>query len=171
MLYDEWGGFFDHVHPPIVPDDRRSPDSENDFGQTGFRVPAIVASPRARPSAVDHSRADHTSVLRFLEWRFLGAPARGPGGDRHWWLTRRDRHAHNLGTALGATRPDPELGFDVDLALPEGGPGCPFPTLGATPAPPGSASGASAEWEADQELESLTAPPYTELSAPPWILP
>ena len=26
LTYDEWGGFFDHVHPPIVPDDRTSPD-------------------------------------------------------------------------------------------------------------------------------------------------
>ena len=47
LIYDEWGGFFDHVPPPVVPDDRRSPDPEQDFGQTGFRVPAIVASPRA----------------------------------------------------------------------------------------------------------------------------
>ena len=28
---------------------------------------------------VDHRTYDHTSVLRFLEWRFLGAPAEGPG--------------------------------------------------------------------------------------------
>jgi len=112
LIYDEWGGFFDHVRPPIVPDARRSADPQNDFGQTGFRVPAIVASPRARVGGVDHSRSDHTSVLRFLEWRFLGAPARGPGGGR-WWLTTRDRHAHNLGTALGAGRPDPELAFEM----------------------------------------------------------
>ena len=63
-----------------------------------------------RPTGVEHTRSDHTSVLRFLEWRFLGAPARGPGGDGRWWLTRRDRHAHNLGTALAAGRSDPELG-------------------------------------------------------------
>jgi phospholipase C len=171
LLYDEWGGFFDHVRPPIVPDDRRSADPANDFGQTGFRVPAIVASPRARTAGVDHSRSDHTSVLRFLEWRFLGAPARGPGGDGRWWLTQRDRHAHNLGAALGAAKPDPDLAFDVDVSLPRGGPACPLPSLGGAAPPPGSAVGASAEWEADQELEALTKPAFTERSAPPWILP
>ena len=82
LIYDEWGGFFDHVPPPVVPDDRRSPDSERDFGQTGFRVPAIVASPRAQRAGVDHAVSDHTSVLRFLEWRFLGAPGAVPAATR-----------------------------------------------------------------------------------------
>ena len=169
LIYDEWGGFFDHVRPPVVPDDRRSSDPENDFGQTGFRVPAIVASPRARRGGVDHTRSDHTSVLRFVEWRFLGAPGRGPGGHRRWWLTARDRHAHNLGAALGAGRPDPELAFDVDARLAPGGPACPPDQL--NPPPPGSALGDSSEWEADQELQSLTRQVVPDVNAAPWLVP
>jgi phospholipase C len=170
LIYDEWGGFFDHVVPPVVPDDRRSPDPENDFGQTGFRVPAIVASPRARHTGVDHTVSDHTSVLRFLEWRFLGAPGRGPGGGAHWSLSRRDRHAHNLGAVLGAGKATPDLGFDVDLHLVAGSGPCPPPTPGGTP-PPGSAVGDSSEWVADEELQSLTRPSDPDVSAAPWLLP
>ena len=53
------------------------------------------------PGLVDHRTYDHTSILRFLEWRFLGAPPEGPGqaGDS-WFLTRRDRYAANLGASL-----------------------------------------------------------------------
>ena len=44
------------------------------------------------------SRYDHTSVLRFLERRFLGAPAEGTDGEG-WWLTTRDRNAQNMGAS------------------------------------------------------------------------
>ena len=49
VLYDEWGGFFDHVTPPHVADDRASADLFEDFGQMGFRTPALAISPYARP--------------------------------------------------------------------------------------------------------------------------
>jgi phospholipase C len=114
VTYDEWGGFFDHVTPPMLADDRATKDVETTFGLAGFRVPTIVASPYARRNYVDHRVYDHTSTLRFVEWRFLGAPPEGPGGDPSWNLTLRDRHAHNLAASLGATDPDPELGFDLE---------------------------------------------------------
>ncbi len=47
-IYDEWGGFFDHVVPPRVPDLRSSTNLEDDFGQMGFRIPAVLVSPYAR---------------------------------------------------------------------------------------------------------------------------
>ena len=112
LTYDEWGGFFDHVAPPVLPDLLQSADDSVNFGQAGFRVPTIVASPYSKPGYVDHRQYDHTSIMRFLEWRFLGAPAEGPGGDG-WWLTPRDRNANNIGASLGATHPDPEV-FDLD---------------------------------------------------------
>jgi phospholipase C len=113
LVYDEWGGFFDHVAPPVVPDARSSRDDLENFGQTGFRVPSIVASPYARPGYVDHNLYDHASIIRFLEWRFLGAPAQGAGrrGD-HWFLTRRDRFANNLGASLRSHHPE----TDVEMA-------------------------------------------------------
>jgi len=113
LTYDEWGGFFDHVTPPVLPDLLGSPvDSEN-FGQAGFRVPTVLASPFAQPGFVDHRTYDHTSILRFLEWRFLGAPPEGPGGTADWSLTPRDRNAANIGASLGLTGPDPQV-FDLD---------------------------------------------------------
>ena len=45
IVYDEWGGFFDHVRPPRVPDIRSSADLNKDFGQMGFRIPAVAVSP------------------------------------------------------------------------------------------------------------------------------
>jgi phospholipase C len=119
LTYDEWGGFFDHVAPPHLPDDRASTVDTEDFSQAGFRVPSILCSPRALPGAVDHTRYDHTSVLRFLEWRFLGAPPDGPGKDTDtWFLTSRDRNAENLGRALVSDTSTPDLGFDVDITVP-----------------------------------------------------
>ena len=54
LVYDEWGGFFDHVAPPKVPDDRESANLDEDFGQTGFRTPAVAISPYARRGSVEH---------------------------------------------------------------------------------------------------------------------
>ncbi len=118
LVYDEWGGFFDHLAPPHLADDRASTTDAEDFSQAGFRVPAILASPRVRPGFASHRLYDHTSVLRFLEWRFLGAPAHGPGtaGDT-WFFTERDRRAENLGRTLLLDVSDPEIGFDLDVAV------------------------------------------------------
>ena len=115
LTYDEWGGFYDHVAPPKLPDDRASDVDADDFRQAGFRVPTILASPYARPGYVDHRTYDHTSIMRFLQWRFLGAPPEGPGAGATapWALTLRNRHANNLGASLGASGSDPGL-FDLD---------------------------------------------------------
>jgi phospholipase C len=117
LTYDEHGGFYDHVKPPVVRDDRRSSDDENNFGQLGFRVPTVLASPYAPRGYVDHNLYDHTSILRFLEWRFLGAPPQGPGAptDR-WFLTKRDRHTNNFGASLRGSDPDPDVDLDSMLA-------------------------------------------------------
>jgi hypothetical protein len=117
LTYDEHGGFYDHVRPPIVPDDRASVHDKENFGQLGFRVPSVLASPYAPRNYVDHTLYDHTSVLRFLEWRFLGAPPQGPGRDGDtWFMTKRDRNAHNYGASLRADNPDPEVDLDTAAA-------------------------------------------------------
>jgi phospholipase C len=89
VVFDEWGGFFDHVRPPSVPDIRESPDLDNDFGQMGFRVPAIVISPYSRRRRIIHTRLGHESILKLVEYRY---------GLRS--LTRRDAKANNAGLAL-----------------------------------------------------------------------
>ncbi|MBK6856784.1 MAG: phospholipase [Microthrixaceae bacterium] len=124
LTYDEWGGFFDHVAPPTGFDDRYSANDADNFAQLGFRVPTVVASPYSRVGAVDHTNYDHTSVLRFLEWRFLGAPPVGiHTNGANWWLTTRDQWANNVGLALVDT-PTIDVGFDLDVALDPPSPEC-----------------------------------------------
>jgi phospholipase C len=130
LVYDEWGGFYDHVKPPVLPDDRASAVDIDNFGQAGFRVPAIIASPYARRGFVDHTVYDHTSVLRFLEWRFLGAPARGSGRDGDtWFLTARDRNANNVGAVLAAKPVERRTGIDLDVAIGDPSPPCDAPVV------------------------------------------
>jgi phospholipase C len=54
--YDDWGGWYDHVPPPVV--DR--------YGY-GFRAPALLVSPYARRGHVDSTTLDFTSQLKFIE--------------------------------------------------------------------------------------------------------
>jgi phospholipase C len=71
--FDEHGGYYDHVPPPkaIAPDeippDLTKDDVKGGYHLYGPRVPAIVASPYARPSAVTDVVHDHTSVLATIE--------------------------------------------------------------------------------------------------------
>jgi phospholipase C len=90
--FDEWGGFFDHVPPPIG---ARSPidDTTGNDGRLGFRVPLLVVSPFARQKYVAHDVYDHTSILRMIEQRFGLAP-----------LAARDASARNLGEVLDFTQ-------------------------------------------------------------------
>ena len=95
-----------------------SADDAEDFSQAGFRVPTMMASPYTRPGFVDHREYDHSSILRFLEWRFLGAPSESPLlGNGSWFLTNRDRNAGNLGASLLPTMADPAPAFDLDIQI------------------------------------------------------
>jgi phospholipase C len=65
--YDEHGGFFDHVPPPIIP--TNPPDDAKwsvPFKSLGVRTPAFVISPFVKAGAVCHNLLDHTSVLKLL---------------------------------------------------------------------------------------------------------
>jgi phospholipase C len=85
VVYDEWGGFFDHVKPPRVPDRRNSKDINNDFGQMGLRIPALALSPYLRRGHVDHTTYGFESILKMIRYRYGLAP-----------LTRRDAYAQNI---------------------------------------------------------------------------
>ena len=76
LNYDENGGFFDHVPPPMPPASSSdglstvSTTGEISGGQPiglGFRVPMIVVSPWTRGGYVNSQVFDHTSVTRFCE--------------------------------------------------------------------------------------------------------
>ncbi len=111
-VYDEHGGYFDHVAPPsaVPPDDvlARSPmdlpaavvwllrrlfprqmvslaeldGGDRHYDRYGFRVPAVVVSPYARAGYTSHELFDHTSILKLLQVKW-NLPS----------LTRRDAAA------------------------------------------------------------------------------
>ena len=108
--YDEWGGFYDHVTPGTAPD--VSPTT----ALRGFRVPALVISPRARRHSVAHNVYDHTSVLKAIEWRW-GLPP----------LTARDKNARNIAEVLDFSKPADLTAPPITVApfVPEGPCGAP----------------------------------------------
>lgn len=63
VLWDEHGGFYDHVPPPMaVCPDAASDQSSFDFRRLGVRVPALLASPWVDKGVVDSSVYDHASI-------------------------------------------------------------------------------------------------------------
>jgi phospholipase C len=66
------------------------------FDQLGFRVPLLVVSPFAKQHYVSHTVGDHTSLLAFIEKRFLTTPGSDADDDSRAHLTRRDQHANTL---------------------------------------------------------------------------
>jgi len=162
LFYDEWGGFFDHVRPPVFADERSSRVDANNFGQAGFRVPSILASPHARANFVDSTVYDHTSVLCFLEWRFLGAPAHGAGrANAAWHLTQRDRHANNYGRSLRSGEVSPDVDLNLRVARPT--PGC-GNELNLEQLDP-----ETDPFVLSQELKDLTTRQYPEPTLTPWL--
>jgi phospholipase C len=123
-LYDEHGGYYDHVPPPAAP---RPDDTDgrtmrgvpgwlraclrpvfpgffaraeardagsHRYDRYGFRVPAVIVSPYARPDYVCDEVFDHTSVLKLVEQKWNLPP-----------LTRRDAAASSPLAALDLTAP------------------------------------------------------------------
>jgi phospholipase C len=74
LTWDDFGGFYDHVAPPVV----------DNFG-FGPRVPLLIISPWAKRGHISHTSLEFSSVLKFIEERFDLDP-----------LTERDQDANDL---------------------------------------------------------------------------
>jgi phospholipase C len=59
VVWDDWGGFYDHVAPPQL-----------DYTGLGFRVPLLVISPYAKTGYVSHTQYEFGSILKFVEQTF-----------------------------------------------------------------------------------------------------
>ena len=88
LVWDDYGGYYDHVTPPKV-----------DPMGLGPRVPLLVISPYARQGAISHTTYAFESVLKTAE-EIYKLPS----------LTARDRNAHDLLDAFDFSgKPAPPL--------------------------------------------------------------
>jgi phospholipase C len=90
-IYDEHGGYYDHVAPPgVIPPDNIPPalsatDVPGHYDIYGPRVPGVIVSPYSRKSTAIDTVCDHTSVLATIEAKW-NLPA----------LTYRDANANTV---------------------------------------------------------------------------
>jgi phospholipase C len=70
LSWDDWGGFYDHVVPPVA-----------DLNGYGLRVPGIVISPYARQGVIDGQTLSHDAYNKFIEDDFLGGQRLDPATD------------------------------------------------------------------------------------------
>jgi phospholipase C len=84
VVWDEWGGFWDHVSPPVV-------EKEKGFlglgpaTRYGYRIPCLIIGPYAKRGYVSRPLYSHVSVLRTIEQLFDLRP-----------LNERDAQANDL---------------------------------------------------------------------------
>jgi phospholipase C len=95
LTYDEGGGYFDHVAPP--------PTSSVDHQPYGTRIPLLAVGPFVRKNYVSHVVMEHSSIVKFIEWNWLG--------QKTGQLGTRDTVVNNIGsildpTATGVTVPE-----------------------------------------------------------------
>lgn len=93
VTWDEGGGFFDHVAPP--------PASAVDHQPYGTRVPTIALGPFARAGTISHTVMEHSSVVKFIEYNWLGGKTGQLGG--------RDGSGPGTAANIGSLL-DPSLG-------------------------------------------------------------
>jgi hypothetical protein len=116
IVFDEHGGFYDHVPPPeaVPPGDKPihahgDPQLQFKFDQYGVRVPAIVISPLIKKGTIDHTPFDHCSALSTIEKSFGMDP-----------LTERDKHAKDFRHLFSLPKPRTDAPVEFrEFAYPE----------------------------------------------------
>jgi phospholipase C len=114
VTYDEHGGLYDHVVPPLAPnpDGKICKDPPFDFTRLGIRVPSVVVSPWIPKGTIDHTQYEHSSIAATARKMFLGAA---------WetkFLTARDKGANPFDRVLTLNSPRTEqVKFDAPRNL------------------------------------------------------
>ena len=120
LSWDDWGGFYDHVAPPVI-----------DQGGYGLRVPGLVISPYARAGFVDHQQLSHDAYLKFIEDDFLSSERLNPATDG-----RPDRRPDVREEAPGLGNLASDFDFEQEPRAPEPLPVT--PSGGPASSPPGA---------------------------------
>jgi phospholipase C len=110
VVFDEHGGFYDHVSPPpaVPPDEHQE---EYAFDRLGVRVPAVLISPLVS-QRVESTQFDHTSLLKYMvnKWG-LGS------------LGARTAAANSIGVAITESQPRtdtlPFIRISTSVVLPD----------------------------------------------------
>lgn len=102
VTWDEGGGFFDHVPPPAPQPTDADQDGEGKPVPYGTRVALLAIGPFARKGTVSHVVMEHSSIVKFLEYNFVGSVGQ---------LGARDGRVNNIGSLLDAQR--------TGIAIPE----------------------------------------------------
>ena len=112
ITYDEHGGIYDHLGPPVAPKPAPLKDGQVfGFDRYGVRVPAVIVSPFIEPGTVfgrvTGQPYDHTSIIATARKRFNLAA-----------LTNRDTNAPDLDNVLTRPTPDNDGPSPLPKALP-----------------------------------------------------
>jgi hypothetical protein len=110
VLFDEHGGFYDHVSPPSGvpnPDGKLSANPPFDFTRLGVRVPAILVSPLVEKGQIDSTIYEHSSLPATVRSLF-NLPTS---------LTARDKAANTFEKNLSRSTPRQ----DTPVTLPVSG--------------------------------------------------
>ena len=83
LTWDEGGGYFDHVP---------APGNGADGQPYGTRIPLIASGPFVAPGTISHTPMEHSSIVAFMEWNWLGMTT--------GQLSGRDGVVANLGSLL-----------------------------------------------------------------------
>jgi phospholipase C len=155
-VYDEHGGWYDHVPPHRVPKPDNVPpnlaagDVPGAYNYTGFRVPCCVVSAWSKRNYVSHQLFDHTSILKLVETKW-NLPA----------LTFRDANARNMLDFFDLSAKRPPFAEPPVLASPKN----PFSSPAALPT---NSFGSGAFHPVCTELPSGSLPPRrAKISEPP----
>ena len=112
LVYDEHGGWYDHVPPqPAVKPDNVPPlfepgDLPGSYDYTGFRVPCCVVSAWSKKDYVSHQTFDHTSILKLVEtkWNLRGLTHPTPMPTTCWTSSTSRRRKRRSAEASRARR-------------------------------------------------------------------
>lgn len=86
VTWDEGGGYYDHIAPP---------PNGSDGKPYGTRVPLLAIGPFVRANTVSHVTMEHSSIVKFIEWNWLGGETGQLGG--------RDVAIATIGSLLDST--------------------------------------------------------------------
>jgi len=124
LMYDEHGGFYDHVPPPLAmaPGDNWIAGLNRHgftFEQLGVRIPAVIISPYVKRGIIDHTVFDHASISATLAALFK-LPT----------LTNRDKKAATLGHLFSVEQPRDDAPLTLPAPAASGIPDCEDPLAG-----------------------------------------